>query len=80
MTKSSVPDDPKTLESLRDELQLQAHLFKAEARTKLERLENRWHELERLRHQVGKESTQAAQHIAQQLLEQYRLLKDDLRK
>ena len=39
-------DDLEALKQVRDELRVQAHLGKAEAKEQWERLERRWHELE----------------------------------
>ncbi len=39
-------DELEALKQVRDELRVQAHLGKAEAKQQWERLERRWHELE----------------------------------
>lgn len=84
-SNKSVFDDVEDLRGLRDEIKLQAHLFRAETRSKLEKLEPRWMELEKIGLEIARESTKAthqlkqtAKEIAKELLEQYRRLKSDL--
>lgn len=43
--KQALHNDLQALELLRDECVLQAHLFQADARSKMQELEQRWNEL-----------------------------------
>ena len=86
-TKTSVLDDVKDLRALREELRLQAHLFKAEAKDRFDALESRWREIQRIiqvleqsSSGVTKEISAAAKKTLEQLSEQYRLLMSDLGK
>ena len=53
-----------TLAQMRDELRLQIHLAKAEARAEWDRLETKWKELEHKRPAVETASTETGQQIA----------------
>ena len=77
-TKRSVLDDVHDLKALREELWLQVHLFKAEAKDKFEALEKRWREVQRIIQDLEGKSTSAARTTVAELTEQYRLLKREL--
>jgi hypothetical protein len=80
-----VLDDVHDLKSLREELRLQAHLFKAEAKDKFEAVEKRWREAQRIIQSLEGKSSGAAKDVTTatrttvaELAEQYRRLKADL--
>ena len=84
-TKRSVLDDAKDLKALREELRLQAHLFKSEAKDTFDNLEKRWREVHRIIRSLEDKSSDAAKEISgavrttvDELTEQYRGLKDQL--
>jgi hypothetical protein len=84
MTRTkSILEDVNNLHDLREALRLEAHLFGAEARAKLDALEHRWRQLEPIRREIERESSKAvdaARQIVNELAEQYRLLEKELRK
>jgi len=74
-----------TLAQMRDELRLQSHLAKAEARAEWERLETRWKELERKRAVVETASAETRQeigtaikHLMNEIAEGYERIKRSL--
>ena len=82
----SLLDDARGLRALREELRLEAHLFKAEAGDKFEKLERRWREVQRIVQELEgksagltKEVNSTARTAIGELGEQYRLLKNELR-
>ena len=84
-TKRSPLDDVRDLKDLREEVRLQAHLFKAEAKDKFEAVEKRWREVQRIIQSLEGTSSSAAKNITnaarttlEELVEQYRLLKKEL--
>lgn len=81
-TTKSVLADIESLAALREELRLQAHLLRAEARERFEALEHSWQEVERVGRAVEHESSDAAKRIARvgkemiaELRTEYRRLK-----
>lgn len=62
-------DDIKNLEGLREELRLQAHLFKKEVKDTFDSLENRWNDLQAKLPSLDKASVS-------DLMDHYRRLKD----
>ena len=78
-------DDIQSVSDLREELRLEAHLFKAEARQKFEILEQRWGEIEKIAEKLRTESAEAAsspmqtaKKLISELREQYAILKKEL--
>ena len=76
----------KDLAQERDELRVQAHLLKAEARDEWDELEETWHHFEATLGRVGasaKESAgeigAAAEQLSEELSQAYRRLKDALK-
>lgn len=74
-----------TLAQMRDELRLQSHLAKAEARTEWERLEAKWKELEGKRAVVQTASIETRQeigtaikHLMKEIAEGYERIKRSL--
>ena len=53
----------KDLQALREELRLQTHLFKAEAKSRWEILEGRWREVAAAVEKLEKQSTETAKSV-----------------
>lgn len=79
-THRSVLGDIRSLGALREELRLQAHLLRAEARARFERLERTWMELERVGRAIEEESTEAAKRFAHAGRQMSRDLRDEYRR
>lgn len=78
-------EDIRSLRDLREELRLEVHLFRAEARQRFAGLEDRWREIEKIVETLKHESTEAASEVVQstkrsaaELHHQYELLKKEL--
>lgn len=74
-TGGALQEEVQTLKTLRDELRVQLHLAKSEAKERFEGAEKSWQDLEGKMKLIGRESKDAAGEVG----EAARLLLDEIR-